>query len=100
MKDLIRSSAFVLLVLLPTVTMGQPEDKFDPVTLIPKPFAAIKDAPVFEANSEKLKLEDDELVLGVEIDGQARAYPINMLKGPYREIINDRLGETDIAATW
>ena len=43
---------------------------------------------------------DDELVLGVVIDGKARAYPINMLTGPTREIINDELSDVAIAATW
>ena len=43
---------------------------------------------------------DDELVLGVVIDGEARAYPINMLTGPTREIINDELSDVVIAATW
>jgi len=41
-----------------------------------------------------------ELVIGVVVDGKARAYPINMLTGPSREIINDVLGSRSIAATW
>ena len=45
-------------------------------------------------------LEPDEYVLGVEIDGQARAYPINVMNGPAREIFNDELGGAAIAATW
>ena len=45
-------------------------------------------------------LDEMELVIGVAIGDQARAYPINMLTGPRREIINDRLGKTAIAATW
>jgi hypothetical protein len=45
-------------------------------------------------------LDEMELVIGVVIGEEARAYPINMLTGPRREIINDRLGETAIAATW
>ena len=48
----------------------------------------------------KSKIEDDELVLGVEINGKARAYPINMMTGPMREIFNDELGGLPIAATW
>jgi hypothetical protein len=36
----------------------------------------------------------------VMINGESRAYPINMLTGPSREILNDRLGGTAIAATW
>ncbi len=41
-----------------------------------------------------------ELVLGVVANGEARAYPINMLSGARREIINDQLGGAPIAATW
>ena len=42
----------------------------------------------------------EELVLGVVVNGEARAYPLNVLTGPMREIINDTLGDTPIAATW
>jgi hypothetical protein len=34
------------------------------------------------------------------VKGESRADPINMLTGPQREIINDRLGGRAIAATW
>jgi hypothetical protein len=40
------------------------------------------------------------LVLGVTIGKASRAYPINMLTNPTREIINDKLGGKNIAATW
>ena len=46
------------------------------------------------------QLNPTELVLGVTVNGQSRAYPINMLTGPTREIINDSLGGKAIAATW
>lgn len=45
-------------------------------------------------------LNPTELVLGVTIEGESRAYPINMLTGPSREILNDTLGGRAIAATW
>ncbi len=45
-------------------------------------------------------LNPSELVLGVTVGGQSRAYPINMLTGPKREILNDSLGGQAIAATW
>ena len=45
-------------------------------------------------------LAETELVLGVAVNGEARAYPINMLTGPSREIVNDTLGGRKIAATW
>jgi hypothetical protein len=38
--------------------------------------------------------------LGIALEDQARAYPINMLTGPRREVINDTLAGREIAATW
>ena len=45
-------------------------------------------------------LNPSELVLGVTVGKDSRAYPINMLTGPQREILNDTLGGQAIAATW
>ncbi len=42
----------------------------------------------------------NELVIGVVIDGSARAYPVNVMTGPSREVLNDELGGQVIAATW
>ena len=64
------------------------------------PRRAIVDAPFLKASEVTDQVTDNELVLGVEIKGMARAYPINMLTGPSREIINDTIGETYLAATW
>lgn len=65
-----------------------------------KPFPPITKFPVISAEEAAGKIDDAELVLGVEIDGEARAYPINMLTGPRREILNDTLAGIPIAATW
>jgi hypothetical protein len=72
---------------------------YDPQTAI-NPFDPIIAPPFVSAEEVKTRLSPNELVLGVEIDGLARAYPINMLTGPSREIFNDTLGENKIAATW
>ncbi len=61
--------------------------------------------PVTELNVQSKSdgdtiLQPDELVLGVTIDGVSRAYPLNMMKGPSREVLNDRIGEKDIVVTW
>jgi len=61
---------------------------------------AITRFPVIAAGDSRVKLDDAELVLGVTIGGSSRAYPINMLTGPQREILNDSLGNRAIAATW
>lgn len=54
--------------------------------------------PGISISSELLRGND--LVLGISIGDEARAYPVNMLTGPDREIVNDRLGGKRIAATW
>ena len=65
-----------------------------------KPYPAITDPDFLPASRVLAEVTSAELVLGVVLDGQARAYPINMLTGPQREIINDTLAKTAIAATW
>ena len=72
---------------------------FNPVQVV-RPFKAIINAPTVGAIDAKKFVQDDELVLGVEINGKSRAYPINMLTQPTREIINDTLGGKKIATTW
>jgi hypothetical protein len=73
--------------------------EFEPKQVVKKRFPAIVNPRLVPA-AEALDLRDDELVIGVQIGDSARAYPINMLTGPTREIVNDRLGGRDIAATW
>ncbi len=51
---------------------------------------SVKDAP----------LGDGDLVLGIVINGEARAYPVNYMNGPFNEIVNDILGGQAIAPTW
>jgi len=75
------------------------ENGFNPRQVIP-PVRPIVDAPVVNANEIGDGVNDNELVMGVVVNGEARAYPINMICGPRREIINDTLGNRAIAATW
>lgn len=53
--------------------------------------------PVAEVTDE---LRPDEIVMGVTINGESRAYVPNQLTGPDREILNDVVGGQPIAATW
>lgn len=84
---------------LPAVTALGKEPAFEPRRVV-RPFPPIKDAPVKKASEVEDEVLPQELVLGVEVGGDARAYPINMLTGPSREIINDVVGGRAIAATW
>ena len=56
--------------------------------------------PVHSVRDAWNQLNPDELVLAVGSGKNGRAYPINMLTGPQREILNDTLGGTALAATW
>ena len=54
-------------------------------------------APIF-APANVAPLLDDELVMGLVIDGEAKAYPITVLRS--REMVNDELGGLPILVTW
>jgi hypothetical protein len=55
------------------------------------------DEPVFVA-AEEADLPPEAWVLGVVIDGDARAYSLNLLN--HHEIVNDEFGERPVAAVW
>jgi hypothetical protein len=76
-------------------------DSFQPMQVISE-FPAIEEFEILTAENSAGKAEvvDDDLVLGVVLGDEIRAYPINMMTGPDREIFNDTLGGQPIAATW
>ena len=43
-------------------------------------------------------LQADELVMGVAIQGEAKAYPVTVLR--FREMVDDELGGLPILVTW
>lgn len=58
-------------------------------------------APIYTPRfvaAAQARLRGDELVLGVEINGEAKAYPITVLNS--REMVNDTAGGVPILATW
>jgi hypothetical protein len=58
-------------------------------------------APVYEPEfipADEAPLQDDELVMGVASEGEAKAYPISVLR--FREMVNDELGGDPILVTW
>ena len=73
-------------------------NNYSPRTVIPTPFRAIVNPAIVKADQSSISA--NELVIGLTHNGESRAYPINQLTGPRREIINDTLGGTAIAATW
>lgn len=58
--------------------------------------AAVVD-PLF-VSAEEAGLPDDQWVLGVALDGEARAYDLNLLNS--HEVVNDLIGARPLAAVW
>ncbi len=54
-------------------------------------------APRF-APAESASLPPDELVIGVEINGESKAYPVGPLN--FREMVNDTVGGVPILVSW
>ena len=72
---------------------------FDIITLLPRDAIPAIDDPKFISASEADETyDDDELILGVEFNGDARAYSVPLLSR--HEIVNDTVGGTKIAVTW
>ncbi len=57
--------------------------------------------PIYAPNfvpGDRAGLAPGELVIGVEIDGVARAYPVGVLN--FREMVDDRIGPVPFLVTW
>ena len=55
------------------------------------------DKPVFD-NAQTTSFKSDEQVIGVVINGEAKAYPLGILN--WHEIVNDRLGDRNITVSY
>jgi hypothetical protein len=63
------------------------------------PFDGIR--PVYEplfASAEDAGLTDDELVMGIALGGEAKAYPVSVLR--FREMVNDEMAGIPTLVTW
>ena len=68
--------------------MARPRDFF---RIITKP-------EYFAADEAEGSMSDDEVVIGLEIDGECRAYPINYLND--HELVREQLGGLPLLVTW
>lgn len=63
------------------------------------PFDGIR--PVYDpefVSAADAPLAEDELVMGVALGGEAKAYPVSVLR--FREMVNDELGGIPTLVTW
>lgn len=69
------------------------------VTLLPKDgIPAIFDPDFVTAADANAQLDDEDLVIGVSVNGEDRAYGVAHLSS--HEVVNDTLGGRPIAVTW
>ena len=56
------------------------------------------DDPKFVGADDATFMSDKDTVIGLEINGDARAYPLSILV--WHEIVNDKVGEVSVAVTY
>lgn len=89
-------------------TLTNPGDAYDPVAAgepLPEGYRNTlrRDdiVPVYDpefVSVDKTGWSDESLVIGIEIDGEAKAYPVAHLN--HREMVIDRLAGTPILVSW
>lgn len=68
------------------------------VTVLPKDAIPAILSPTFDDAKKASWLKGKDLVVGVEVGGDSRAYPVSTLSR--HEIVNDTVGGRPIAVTW
>jgi len=88
-----------ILVALAAPSCARPQDELPPGVeqILPRGGIPAVFDPKFVVAGEA-KIPDDAWVLGVVVDGVAKAYSLNLLN--QHEIVNDRSGRTAYAAVW
>ena len=57
--------------------------------------------PIYEPGTldpDEVQLDAQDMVMGISIGGESRAYPIRTLR--FREMVDDELGGIPILVTW
>ena len=83
----------------PSVVPNSINRDLDVVTVLGKDaIPAIREPEFVTASDAEAWMNADEPIIGVELDGDVRAYPTAMLSR--HEIVNDTVGGAPIAVTW
>ena len=89
---------FIFLSCIPIILSAQEDELFDNFQqlLLRGQIPAIFEPKYVTA--DEADIEDDSWVFGIIIEGQPRAYSLNILN--HHEIVNDRVGESNFAVVW
>ena len=94
-----RAGVIAETVVVPAGAAGAEERSLRLVTVLPKDaIPAIFDPQHVSAVEGDAQLAADDLVLGVSVDGDHRAYGVAFLSG--HEVVNDVIGGKPVAVTW
>ena len=91
----------ITLIILPLLSMQslpKEEELFaDYEQILPRGGIAAIVNPRYVSASEA-QIKDNSYVLGVVVEGQARAFSLNLLNA--HEVVNDKVGDVEFAAVW
>ena len=79
----------------------QPEVRVNGIPIIqdvPKDAIPPLDFPQYQTVQEATWIKEDDIVLGAEFGGDARAYPVKILN--WHEIVNEKIGEREVVVTY
>lgn len=78
---------------------GSKERELEIIDILPKDGIPSVDNPAFlSANDAASQIGQQELVIGVSLNGEHKAYPTAFLSS--HEIVNDKVGGVPVAITW
>ena len=78
---------------------GNKERELEIIDILPKDGIPSIDNPAFvSANDAASQIGQQELVIGVSLNGEHKAYPTAFLSS--HEIVNDKVGGVPVAITW
>ena len=97
-RQLLISLFLILVCVASGPVKAEPRDRSDFTHLNEDGFPLNVDPTIVSA--EDAEIGEGDMVMGVVINGEARAYPLNYMNGPYNEIVNDELGGVPIAPSW
>ncbi len=100
MKLILLSGIAILLAVSCTIAQDRnlPDDLPDEFQqILPRGRIAAINNPTF-VPADEADIDDDSWIMGVVIDGQAKAYSLTLLNS--HEVVNDQIGDTTFAAVW
>jgi hypothetical protein len=76
------------------------EPTFQPVKKIVVALKPVTSLPSVRGDDPAAGMSDGETVIGIEVAGAARAYPLATMVTPQTEVFNDTVGDHPVVITW